>query len=36
MAWWGWLLIALFVLFVVLPVLLTAKDVQRYLRLRRM
>jgi hypothetical protein len=36
MAWWGWLLIALVVLVVVLPVLLTAKDIQRYLRLRRM
>jgi hypothetical protein len=33
---WAWVLIVLLVLVVVLPVLFTAKDIQRYLRMRRM
>jgi len=36
MSWWVWLLIVLAVLVVVLPVLVTARDIQRYLRMRRM
>jgi hypothetical protein len=33
---WAWVLIVLVVLLVVVPVLVTAKDIQRYLRMRRM
>lgn len=36
MAWWAWLLIAIAVLVVVVPIAVSAKDVGRYLRLRRM
>ncbi len=36
MAWWAWLLIAIVVLVVVVPIAVTAKDITRYLRLRRM
>lgn len=36
MAWWVWVLIAVVVLVVVVPVAVTAKDISRYLRLRRM
>ncbi len=35
MAWWAWLLIAIAVLAVV-PLAVSAKDISRYLRLRRM
>lgn len=36
MAWWAWLLIAIAVLVVVVPIAVSAKDVGRYFRLRRM